>query len=162
MWFDEFATPIGKLTVAVDDTGVRYVLFESSRHPMPARDDWKRDRKATREVREQLLEYFAGKRKGFDLQVNAVGTPFQRKLWLALAKIPHGSTVSYGELAAKIGRPAASRAVGAASGRNPLPILLPCHRVVGSDGSLTGFGGGLPVKAWLLSHEGAGTYLLFD
>ncbi len=162
MWFDEFATPIGKLTVAVDDTGVRYVLFESSRHPMTARDDWKRDRKATREVREQLLEYFAGKRKGFDLQVNPVGTPFQRKLWLALAKIPHGSTVSYGELAAKIGRPAASRAVGAASGRNPLPILLPCHRVVGSDGSLTGFGGGLPVKAWLLSHEGAGTYLLFD
>lgn len=162
MWFDEFATPVGKLTVAVDDSGVRHVLFETNRHPIPAPNEWKRDNQATREVREQLLQYFSGDRKGFDLQVNPVGTPFQRKVWMALAKIPHGRTWSYGELAAKVGRPAAARAVGAASGRNPLPILLPCHRVVGSDGSLTGFGGGLTVKAWLLSHEGAGTYSLFD
>lgn len=162
MWFDEFATPVGKLRVAVDDTGVRHVLFETNHHAMPSLADWKRDKKPTREVREQLLDYFDGNRKGFDLPINPVGTPFQRKVWKTLAKIPYGATWSYGELAAKVGKPAASRAVGAANGRNPLPILLPCHRVVGSDGSLTGFGGGLPVKAWLLSHEGAGSYLLFD
>ncbi len=162
MWFDEFATPVGKLIVAVDERGVRHVLFETSHHALPPMDGWQRDKSATREVREQLLDYFAGRRKGFDLPINPVGTPFQRKVWLTLAKIPYGKTWSYGELAHKVGKPAAARAVGAASGRNPLPILLPCHRVVGSDGSLTGFGGGLSVKAWLLSHEGAGSFLLFD
>jgi methylated-DNA-[protein]-cysteine S-methyltransferase len=161
MWFDEFATPIGKLTVAVDDTGVRHVLFATNAHPVPSQEEWKRDKKATRDVREQLLDYFAGNRKGFDLPINPVGTPFQRKVWKTLVRIPYGQTWSYGELASKVGRPAAARAVGTANGRNPLPILLPCHRVVGSDGSLTGFSGGLPAKVWLLSHEGAGTYPLF-
>lgn len=162
MWFDEFATPVGKLTVAVDDHGVRHVLFETSRHELPSMEGWQRDKSATRDVREQLLDYFAGRRKGFDLPINPVGTPFQRKVWLTLAKIPYGKTWSYGELAQKVGKPAAARAVGAANGRNPLPILLPCHRVVGSDGSLTGFGGGLKVKALLLAHEGAGSFMLFE
>lgn len=162
MWFDEFATPVGKLTIAVDDSGVRHVLFETNRHAPPPVDQWQRDRGATREVREQLLEYFAGTRQTFTLKMNPVGTPFQRRIWLALGNIPFGQTWSYGELAHKLGKPAASRAVGAANGRNPLPILLPCHRVVGADGSLTGFGGGLKTKAWLLAHEGAGSFMLFD
>ena len=162
MWFDEFTTPVGKLIAAVDDSGVRHVVFETSRHAPPPMASWQRDKIATAEVRNQLLDYFEGQRRGFDLQINPIGTPFQRRTWLALAKIPFGQTWSYGELAKKIGQPAALRAVGAANGRNPLPIILPCHRVVGSDGSLTGFGGGLSVKAWLLSHEGTGSGLLFD
>jgi methylated-DNA-[protein]-cysteine S-methyltransferase len=162
MWFDEFATPVGKLTVAVDDSGVRHVLFESNRHAPPPLDDWRRDTSATREVREQLLEYFEGSRKTFNLKLNPVGTPFQRRIWLLLATIPWGQTSSYGAMAAKLDKPAASRAVGAANGRNPLPIILPCHRVIGADGSLTGFGGGLKTKAWLLAHEGAGSFSLFE
>ncbi|HEY4245077.1 MAG TPA: methylated-DNA--[protein]-cysteine S-methyltransferase [Kofleriaceae bacterium] len=101
----------------------------------------------------QMAEYFAGKRTEFDLPMSPRGTDFQRRVWAQLAKIPFGVTWSYGEVAARIGRPAASRAVGAANGQNPLAILLPCHRVIGSNGSLTGYGGGLPLKKWLLAHE---------
>lgn len=154
MWFDEFKTPIGLLQVACDDNGLRYVMFENNKYDAPQRSDWKRDTAATREAREQLLQYFAGERKTFDLLLNPVGTEFQVKTWNMLAKIPFGETWSYGQLANKIGSPKAVRAVGAANGRNPIPIILPCHRVIGSDGTLTGFGGGLPTKQWLLGHEG--------
>ena len=102
---------------------------------------------------EQLAEYFAGERQQFDLPLAPRGTGFQTLVWRTLLRIPYGETWSYGELARAIRRPAASRAVGAANGRNPIPIIMPCHRVIGSNGSLTGYGGGLPIKRWLLDHE---------
>lgn len=153
MWFDSFNTPVGKLQVAVDDSGVRHVLFENNRYDTTGRSSWTRDKVATRAVRDQLLAWFAGERREFDLQLNPVGTAFQLRTWHALATIPFGQTCSYAALALKIDAPKAVRAVGAANGRNPLPIILPCHRVIGSDGSLTGFGGGLATKQWLLKHE---------
>jgi len=103
----------------------------------------------------QLDEYFAGERRDFDLPLAPSGTEFQTTVWFALAKIPFGETCSYGELARVVGRPSASRAVGAANGANPISIILPCHRVIGSNGTLTGYGGGLPMKRWLLDHERA-------
>jgi O-6-methylguanine DNA methyltransferase len=106
-------------------------------------------------VARELAEYFAGRRREFTLVVDPPGTPFQREVWGELARIPYGATLSYGELARRIGHPAASRAVGAANGANPIPVVLPCHRVIGSDGSLTGYGGGLPIKRALLALEGA-------
>ncbi len=153
MWFDAFNTPIGKLTIAVDASGVRYVLFENNKYDAPGRQDWQRDSGPAQATREQLLQYFAGERKSFDLPLSLGGTEFQKKTWAMLAQIPFGQTWSYSELANKIAVPKAVRAVGAANGRNPLPIILPCHRVIGRDGSLTGFGGGLATKKWLLDHE---------
>jgi methylated-DNA-[protein]-cysteine S-methyltransferase len=104
----------------------------------------------------QLGEYFAGARRAFDLPLSLAGTPFQRLVWQALTEIPYGATWSYGELARRIGRPAAARAVGMANHRNPLPIIVPCHRVIGADGSMTGYGGGIARKEWLLGLERAG------
>jgi len=106
-------------------------------------------------AREQLNEYFARSRTTFDLPLDPAGSPFERRVWEALRAIPYGSTVSYGELARRLGDPRATRAVGAANGKNPIPIIVPCHRVVGARGELTGFGGGLDRKRWLLEHEGA-------
>jgi methylated-DNA-[protein]-cysteine S-methyltransferase len=105
------------------------------------------------QARAQLAEYFAGHRARFELPLRTRGTPFQERVWGALAGIPYGETRSYAAIAAQVGRPEAVRAVGAAIGRNPLPIVLPCHRVIGADGSLTGYAGGTPMKAWLLRHE---------
>lgn len=104
--------------------------------------------------REELLEYLEGRRRTFDLPLDLEGTPFQQKVWSALADIPYGQTITYGELARRVGCPKGSRAVGQANHRNPLPILLPCHRVVGAGGTLTGYGGGLELKEWLLRLEG--------
>jgi methylated-DNA-[protein]-cysteine S-methyltransferase len=156
MWFDRFKTPIGLLTIAVDEAGLRYVLFENNKHEPPTQAEWRSDSSATREPREQLLEYFSGDRKSFDLKLSLAGTEFQQRTWRMLGQIPYGDTWSYAELATRVGSPKAVRAVGAANGRNPLPIVLPCHRVIGSNGSLTGFGGGLPTKKWLLELEGVG------
>lgn len=153
--YDRFDTPIGVLTLATDDIGLCHVLFPSNRHPVHGQGDWIHAPAALSQARRQLLEYFDGARRTFDLALNPVGTPFQLRAWHALADIPYGSTRSYGEQARRIGAPSAVRAVGAANGRNPLPIVLPCHRVLGADGSLTGFGGGLPLKAALLRLEGA-------
>ena len=153
MWFDEFKTPIGMLKIAVDAKGLRYVLFESNKHEPSHGMEWKKDRSPTNEARQQLLQYFSGERIEFELEISLAGTEFQRRTWQMLASIPYGQTWSYAELAKRVESPKAVRAVGAANGRNPLPIVLPCHRVIGSDGSLTGFGGGLPVKKWLLEHE---------
>jgi methylated-DNA-[protein]-cysteine S-methyltransferase len=155
MWFDELKTPIGRLTVAADDQGLRRVLFETNKYDVAERASWKRDAAALRVVREQLRAYFAGERTRFDLPLAPLGTPFQLKVWHTLAEIPFGAMWSYAEVALRIGAPKAVRAVGAANGRNPLPIVLPCHRVIGSNGKLTGFGGGLPMKQFLLEHEGA-------
>jgi methylated-DNA-[protein]-cysteine S-methyltransferase len=149
-------SPVGLLLLAADDAALVAIEFPSSRHPVRRGADWTAgDNAVLRRTREQLDEYFAGARTAFDLPLGPRGTEFQRGVWMALAGIPYGETVSYAQLAARVGKPSAMRAVGAANGRNPLPIVLPCHRVIGADGSLTGFGGGLPTKQFLLELEGA-------
>jgi methylated-DNA-[protein]-cysteine S-methyltransferase len=143
-------TPIGTVGLAVTDTGLSGVWFDGERFEPSGRNT------VLDEVCRQLDAYFAGELTDFDLPLDLHGTDFQQRCWLALASIPYGQTVSYGEQARRLGLgPAAARAVGAANGQNPLPIVLPCHRVIGADGSLTGFGGGLDVKRALLVHEGA-------
>ena len=149
-------SPVGPLLLAADERGLRLIEFNSPRHPMQRGDDWREgDNDVLRETHAQLDDYFAGKRRTFDLPLAPRGTDVQCGVWRTLATIPSGETISYAQLATRVGKPSAMRAVGAANGRNPLPIVLPCHRVIGSDGSLTGFGGGLPTKQFLLSLEGA-------
>jgi methylated-DNA-[protein]-cysteine S-methyltransferase len=150
------ASPVGELRIVVSDRGVRAVLWEtdvdriSSIDPEPIDAD---DDPVARRAVDQLTEYFAGERTAFDLPLDLVGTEFQVAAWQALGRIPFGTTRTYGEQAADIGRPSAVRAIGAANGKNPVSIVLPCHRVVGADGSLTGFAGGLDAKRFLLTHE---------
>jgi methylated-DNA-[protein]-cysteine S-methyltransferase len=144
-------TPIGPLTLAAGDAGLRSVWF-GVREPTPAAP--RGGHPVLEAARTELEEYFAGERRVFEVPLDvSSGTAFQREAWLALARIPYGETTTYGEQARRLGRPDAVRAVGAANGRNPLPIVLPCHRVIGADGALTGFGGGLPVKRALLDLE---------
>ena len=153
--YRRIASPVGTLTIAASDAGLHAIEFPSNRHPQH-REGWREgDHPLLDQAQAQLGEYFAGKRETFDLPLAPRGTPFQREVWFALASIPYGQTASYAQLALRVDRPAATRAVGAANGRNPLPIVLPCHRVIGADGSLTGFGGGLPTKRFLLELEGA-------
>ena len=148
-------SPVGPLMLAAGDDGLRHIEFRENRHPAN-RSDWHGgDSPVLQAAEAQLREYFAGERRAFDLPLAPRGTPFQLQVWQALAGIPYGSTVSYAQLAQAVGNPEAMRAVGAANGRNPLPIVLPCHRVIGADGALVGFGGGLPVKEFLLRLEGA-------
>jgi methylated-DNA-[protein]-cysteine S-methyltransferase len=159
IFFEHVDTPIGTLTIAADAEGLRHIEFPSNRHPMD-RAGWASGAhghasEVLRTTRTQLLEYFAGERRDFDLPLRPQGTLFQMQVWRALGTIPYGDTWSYRDLARAIDKPDAVRAVGAANGRNPLPIVLPCHRVIGADGSLTGFGGGLPIKEALLRLEGA-------
>lgn len=149
-------SPVGPLWLAASDAGLHAVEFAEPRHPIPRGDDWRDGAHPVLDATtQQLAGYFAGTRRTFDLPFAARGTPFQRQVWAALTRIPYGRTASYVELARMIGRPGASRAVGAANGRNPLSIVVPCHRVIGAGGALTGFGGGLPTKAFLLTLEGA-------
>lgn len=148
-------TPLGPLGLVGDGEHLLRVLFPVDGQAPAIVDGGTRDDGALRMAREQLDAWFAGDRRDFDLPLRPIGTMFQQRVWTALRAIPFGSTMSYGELAARIGRPTGSRAVGAANGRNPLPVVVPCHRVIGADGTLTGFGGGLPCKRWLLEHEGA-------
>jgi methylated-DNA-[protein]-cysteine S-methyltransferase len=144
-------TPIGRLTLVASARGLREVWFPNAHAHGPGPDD--PDHPVLAAASRQLAEYFAGARQEFDLPLDPQGTPFQLTAWRGLTTIPFGETVSYGEQAARIGLPGKARAIGAANGRNPLPIVVPCHRVVGSDGSLVGFGGGLETKSWLLHHE---------
>ena len=146
-------TPVGRLLLAGDDQGLRQVDFQDGPHPAKPEPAWRENEKPFREVIKQLQEYFVGQRRSFDLPLAPQGTEFQLKVWRALRGIPYGKTWSYGELAKRIGRPKAPRAVGAANGRNPLPIVVPCHRVIGANGALTGFGGGLKIKQQLLELE---------
>lgn len=148
-------TPVGHLLVAGDGTCLHRIGFPAGRRASGPGEDWRRDDRLFSETFAQLRAYFAGELTRFDLPLYFAGTDFQNAVWSALRDIPFGVTVSYGELAGRIGRPGASRAVGAANGANPLPIVVPCHRVVGADGSLTGFGGGVEIKRYLLSHERA-------
>ena len=149
-WKRELDSPVGTLTIVASDEGVREIRFpdesadeaeENGEHPV------------LEQTAAQLSEYFEGHRRQFDLPLDLEGTEFQVTAWRALADIPYGSTTTYSEQAAAIGRPSAVRAIGAANGRNPIPIVLPCHRVIGADGSLTGYAGGLDIKRFLLEHE---------
>ena len=148
-----FDSPVGALLLVADADGLREINF-SKNGKRPAVDDaWLEDVRFLREPVRQLQEYFAGKRKDFDLVLAPQGTPFQQTVWKQLCRIPYGETISYGELARRVGNPNASRAVGLANGSNPIPIIIPCHRVIGSNGKLTGYGGGLPIKEKLLALE---------
>jgi methylated-DNA-[protein]-cysteine S-methyltransferase len=147
-------SPIGPLLVTAQDGAITRIWTSEQRHqPSGADPAWTRDDDAFDVVAGQLDAYFAGERTTFELALEPAGTPFQREVWAALRTIPYGETRSYGELAAQIGRPGASRAVGLANGRNPISIVIPCHRVIGSTGTLTGYGGGLERKQWLLDLE---------
>ena len=153
IYFDDMDSPVGPLQLVADAHGLREIWFEHGRHPKALHPDWVHASAPLAIARRQLDEYFAGTRQLFDLPLHPLGTPFQLAVWRELARIPYAVTISYGELARRIEQPAAVRAVGAANGRNPLPIIVPCHRVIGSNGNLTGFGGGLPTKHFLLSLE---------
>lgn len=146
-------TPIGRLLLANDAGGLRYVEFDDARRDRRITADWRHSEKRLAPVLEQFAAYFAGELLNFDLPLSPHGSDFQRAVWDLLVTIPYGETTSYGAIARRLGRPDSSRAVGAANGSNPLPIIVPCHRVIGSNGQLTGFGGGLPTKRWLLEHE---------
>ena len=156
--YTQIASPLGPLLLAADDSGLRHIIFTSEAQPPdPA---WREDAAPLTETIRQLQAYFAGDLETFNLPLAPEGTPFQKEVWRRLRDIPYGQTISYGELARRIGNPKASRAVGLANGSNPIPIVIPCHRVIGSNGSLTGFGGGLSIKKKLLALEGRQMSLL--
>lgn len=146
-----YKSPIGTLTLVSDGKALTHLEFENNKYPAPKFP--RGDDKVLQKARKELDDYFAGKLKSFTVPVRPEGTEFQKRAWEALQKIPYGATRSYGQQASAIGRPKAVRAIGAANGRNPIPIIIPCHRVIGADGSLTGFGGGVPTKQFLLELE---------
>ena len=160
MEYRPLITPIGPLLLAGDAAGLRFVLFSRGRKSVAPRPEWEPDRGLLDEPVKQLSAYFAGKLREFELAVAPEGTSFQREVWSELQRIPYGETISYGEVARRIGNPKAVRAVGLANGSNPISIIIPCHRVIGSNGSLTGYGGGLPTKQALLALERGQTSLL--
>lgn len=151
--YDYLDTPIGRLLLAADDHGLRCIEFPRADQGARIGAHWRRSRARLGAAIAQLDAWFAGDLHAFDLALAAEGTAFRKAVWNELVRIPYGETISYGELARRVGDPSASRAVGAANGANPLPIVVPCHRVIGANGKLTGFGGGLPTKQWLLEHE---------
>jgi len=146
-------SPVGRLLLAGDDSGLKLIGFPDGKGRLEPAPDWTLDENCFREAQAQLAEYFAGRRTEFDLKLAPRGTAFQLAVLQALQAIPYGETRSYQDIAEALGKPKAVRAVGAANGRNPLPIVIPCHRVIGKNGSLTGFGGGLATKEFLLRLE---------
>ena len=146
-------SPIGPLTLVARDGALTNISMHEQCHVSPPPDDAISDDAWFKDVAAQLHAYFAGELSTFDLEMNLLGTPFQQSVWAQLCEIPYGETISYGELAQRVGNPKASRAVGLANGRNPISIIVPCHRVIGANGSLTGYGGGLERKTWLLELE---------
>lgn len=151
--FATLESPLGPVLLAGDAKGLRRINFLAGSKPYSPGADWIEDKTPLHEALEQVAAYFRGERTSFDLPLAPEGTPFQLRVWQALREIPYGQTITYGDLAKNIGKPSASRAVGAANGRNPLPIIVPCHRVIGSNGNLTGFYGGVHLKAGLLELE---------
>lgn len=154
MHWCEVDTSVGRLLLAADAAGLRTIHFQSGPRPRLPVESWIHDRRALEPIIRQLEDYFEGRRLSFDLPLAPVGTPFQRAVWQQLQLIPYGEIITYRTLARRIGNERACRAVGLANGSNPIPIVIPCHRVVGSNGSLTGFGGGLAIKQQLLTREG--------
>ena len=151
--FRTMDSPVGVLTLAGRDGVLTNLRMDDQAHPPAGQPDWEPDDAVFGDVAEQLVAYFAGELTEFDVDLRLEGTPFQLEVWAALQEIPYGETWSYGQLADHIGKPGAARAVGLANGRNPVGIIVPCHRVIGADGSLTGYGGGLPRKQTLLRLE---------
>lgn len=152
-WIEK--TPVGRILVAADNDGLKYVQFrEDGSAAELIQEDWVRDDRALKPVVQQLQAYFSGKLSQFDVPLAPEGTSFQKKVWKALCKVKFGATASYGDIAKSIGNPAACRAVGLANGRNPIAIIIPCHRIIGTNGKLVGYGGGLDRKKTLLSLEG--------
>ena len=151
IFYTTMKTPIGEIRLVSDGKSLTG-LYMGSYGPKPTKA-WQQGGVFLSRAEKQLRDYFDGKRKRFDLPLAGVGTEFQKTVWKALCDIPYGETISYGELARRIGQPKAARAVGLANGSNPISIIVPCHRVIGANGTLTGYGGGLPRKKWLLEHE---------
>jgi methylated-DNA-[protein]-cysteine S-methyltransferase len=149
----ETESPLGPILLAGSYRGLHHLVFQQGNHPLAPPADWRPAREPFIEVIRQLEIYFTGSLRAFEIPLRPAGTDFQKTVWAALRQIPYGQTTSYGELAQAIGKPTAARAVGAATGKNPLPILVPCHRVVGKDGQLTGFSAGLRYKEALLRLE---------
>lgn len=153
MFYEHIESPIGPIVLAGNGEAVQWVGLPESRHPLTIPDEWTRNSKPFVEAKRQLDAYFAGELTDFDLPLLPHGTEFQQRVWKALCTIPYATTISYAELARRVGNPKASRAVGLANAANPLSIIVPCHRVIGANGSLTGYGGGLPAKQHLLDLE---------
>jgi methylated-DNA-[protein]-cysteine S-methyltransferase len=150
--YSRCSSPVGQWTLVSDGEALTGVYPESHR-ALPDTEGWKRDDAFFAGVRDQLIAYFAGRLTEFTVKLNAKGTPFQKRVWNALPDIPLGRTTSYGALATHLGMPAASRAIGAANAKNPISLIVPCHRVIGSTGLATGYAGGVELKQWLLDHE---------
>lgn len=151
--YTHFETPLGPLLVVSAEARLRQIVFPDHGVPAGPHAEWRHSAADFLEARRQMDAYFSGELERFDLPLAPQGTPFQQTVWRELLKISYGETISYGELARRIGNPKASRAVGSANGSNPIPIVIPCHRVIGSDGKLTGYGGGLKIKEELLALE---------
>ena len=151
------ATPVGDLQVVASDVGIRGIRMPLPDRSIPMRAAENPDHPILKNAHDQLDEYFRGERRAFDLPLDVEGTDFQMAVWGALVDIPYGATESYGELAERVGRPGAARAVGGANGRNPVPIVVPCHRVIGANGTMVGYAGpsedGIAIKRWLIRHE---------
>jgi methylated-DNA-[protein]-cysteine S-methyltransferase len=158
--FRRLESPVGPLLLAGDDEGLRFLLFENGRDSVRAKPEWQPDRGLLEEPIRQLNAYFKGNRREFDVMVAPQGTAFQRAVWAQLRRIPYGETVSYADIAQRLGNAKAVRAVGLANGSNPISIIIPCHRVIGSNGSLVGYGGGLATKQALLALERGQSRLL--
>jgi methylated-DNA-[protein]-cysteine S-methyltransferase len=153
-WYTTIPSPIDDLLLVGDGETIAALHLSDQRHgPIGIAAEWRRDDRPFTAAIDQLAAYFAGELTDFDLPLAPSGTEFQQRVWSALRTIPFGQTTSYGELAGQLGNPGASRAVGLANGRNPIAVVVPCHRVIGADGRLTGYGGGLDRKRWLLDHE---------
>lgn len=153
--YDKFESPHGPMLITATPKGLAGVYFRGQKH-FPEKRDWRRDMRhpVLRKARRELEEYFAGRRTRFDVPLDPQGTEFQRKVWKAITRVGFGKTLTYGELAKRAGHPGSARAAGAATGRNPIGIIVPCHRIVGANGSLTGYAGGLNRKRALLALEG--------
>jgi methylated-DNA-[protein]-cysteine S-methyltransferase len=151
--FTQIESPLGPLLLSAEDCGLRSIEFVNGRRPARPDPAWQENSQRLREPIQQLRAYLAGDLETFDLALAPTGTTFQLAVWRRLCEIPYGETISYGELARRLSNPNASRAVGLANGANPIPIVIPCHRVIGSNGKLTGYGGGLPIKEKLLALE---------
>jgi methylated-DNA-[protein]-cysteine S-methyltransferase len=161
-YYDTYESPHGRMLLVATENGVCGVYFNGQKY-FPEKDkEWKRDANHAplKQAKRELTEYFAGRRTRFEVALDPAGTPFQRSVWKAISKVRFGETISYGELARRAGHPGSPRAAGAATGRNPVSIIVPCHRIKGADGSLTGYAGGLDRKRALLALEGIGRDLL--
>lgn len=160
MYYSQYDSPVGQLLMIGDGENIHRIDFATTCRPITLQSSWKSDASVFAELTNELDAYFKGSLKNFSVSVAPKGSEFQRKVWAALQQIEYGQTCTYADIAKSIGKPTASRAVGSANGRNPVSILIPCHRVIGTNGTLTGYAGGVKTKQWLLSHE-AGEQALF-